>query len=68
MDYEEAIELCDEILASLEDLPEQAEDFSDSVYEKVTSMRVWIEENERVTDKMISALENIQAGVSKWLR
>jgi len=68
MDYEEAIELCDDILSSLEDLPEHAEDFSDSVHEKVTSMRDWIDENERVTDKMISALENIQSGVSKWLR
>jgi len=38
------------------------------VREKVESMRIWIEENEKVTPLMIVALENMRQGVDRWLR
>jgi hypothetical protein len=68
MDYEESIELADDILSDLEELPERAEDFRDSVREKVEGMREWMMEHEAVTDKMVSALQNIRNGLDRWLR
>lgn len=67
MDYEDAIELADEILAMCEDLPERAEDFRDSIETKVKDMREWIEENQYVTERMATALENMHGGVTAWL-
>jgi hypothetical protein len=67
-DWEEALELCKELLAELADLPERAEDFVASVEEKVLSIMGWIEENEHVTPKQIKALENMLAGTTKWHR
>jgi len=68
MSYEEAMELADDILSDLDDIPERGEEFADSVREKVESMRIWIEENEKVTPLMIVALENMRQGVDRWLR
>ena len=67
MDWEEALELCEEIEDLLGDLPERAEDFAQSVGEKVDSMREWIEENEHVTEKMVDALENMKEGSERWM-
>ena len=66
---EEALELCDEILEMTEELAdnERAEEFAASVTEKVTSMKKWIEDNKRVTDKMTTSLGNMKAGCEKWL-
>lgn len=66
-DWEEAKELCEEILAELADLPERAEDFSAGVEERVLSIMEWIEENEHVTEKQIQALKNMREGIDKWL-
>lgn len=68
MDYEEALEFADDLLADIGDLPDRAADFRDSVQEKVEGMREWMLEHETVTEKMVSALENIRTGVDKWLR
>jgi hypothetical protein len=67
MDYEEAIEYAAEILIDLEDLPERADDFAESVREKVAGMKSWMVEHRRVTEKMIIALQNIRGGVDRWL-
>lgn len=67
MDYEEAIEYAEHILSDLDDLPERAEDFAESVREKVTGMKSWMVEHRRVTEKMITALQNIRGGVDRWL-
>lgn len=66
-DPQEAIEFCKELLSDLEDLPERAEEFVDSVTEKVTSMMEWIEENEHVTDKMQDSLRNMRRGCDRWM-
>jgi len=66
-DWQGALTLANEILANIEELPEAAEDFGASIQEKIESMAEWIETNERVTPKMISALSNMHAGVEKWM-
>ena len=73
MDAEEAVELCDEILDMIEDdIDEKAYDrgfdFFSSVEEKVKSMKIWIEENNKVTPKMVSSLESMKSGVAKWIK
>lgn len=67
MDYEEALEFADDLLADIGDLPDRAADFRDSIQEKVEGMREWMLEHETVTEKMVAALENIRTGVDKWL-
>ncbi len=67
-DWEVALELCEDILDSLDDLPERAEDFVESVREKTENIRDWIEEHEDVTDKQMDALENMKGGVERWQR
>lgn len=66
-DWEGALELCKELIAELADLPERAEDFVESVEEKVLSIQEWIEENEHVTPKQLEALRNMRTGVHRWL-
>lgn len=63
----EACEQCDRIIELCGDLPDEAEEFSESVVEKCKSMRDWIEENGRVTDRQQEALDNMEAGANRWL-
>lgn len=66
-DPEAALVLCRDILARVEFLDsEAAEDFRESLTEKVQSMQEWIEKEAHVTEKMMAALENMSNGVSKW--
>jgi hypothetical protein len=67
-DWEDAIELCKELLAELADLPVRAENFVASVEEKILSIMEWIEENEHVTDKQLQAIRNMMSGAIKWRR
>ena len=68
MEWEDFVAACDDTLADIDDLPERAEDYGDSVRETIKGMKEWAEENEHATPKMIAAQERIQEGVSKWLR
>ena len=68
MDWEDALELCEEIEELLDELPDRAEEFATSVGEKVADMREWIEDNEHVTPKQLDALENMKAGCENWLQ
>lgn len=68
-DVDHALNLCREIVekcGKLSDRPEAAE-FAASVSEKATSMGEWISSNNRVTEKMMTALENMKTGTDKWL-
>lgn len=67
-EWEDAVEQCKELIAELADLPEQAEDFVDSVETKVLGIQEWIEEHKVVTQKQIEALENMRRGALKWKR
>jgi len=68
MDWEEALTFCKDLLNDIDDLPERAEDFAESVREKVESIQEFVEDAELVTARQVEALENIRAGVDKWLR
>jgi hypothetical protein len=67
-EWEDAIETCKEILAELADLPEAADDFVDSVENKVLGIQEWIEEHKVVTHKQLGALDNMLKGALKWKR
>lgn len=61
------LQLCNEILELLPDLPERAEEFADSVEEKVLGIKKWAE-IDCVTEKQVRSLENMKGGVERWLR
>lgn len=67
-DWDEFVERCSETLERCEELPERARDFGDSCAEKVEGMREWAAEHQHVTEKMEEALDNIRAGVGRWLQ
>ena len=62
-----ASEQCDRILDLCEQLPSRAEDFGVSIIEKIESIREWITTHDHVTDAQQEALDNMEAGVEKWL-
>jgi hypothetical protein len=66
-DRDEALALCKSILELLPDLPERAEEFAAGIEERVSSMQAWIESAGTATPAQIRALENMKAGVEKWL-
>lgn len=68
IDPEVAIELCNEIIDKLEELPEAAEDFADSVRDKVLDIHEWIDSRNHCTKSQYGSLENMLAGVERWIR
>lgn len=63
-----AMQIGKEIMDKLSDLPERAEEFAISVEQKTVSIIKWVEENDHATDKQINSLQNMNAGIDKWLR
>ena len=68
MDYEDRLEQCDRILEMCAEIGDDGREFADSVTEKVESMADWIEQNQRSTEKMDDALDNMEAACQKWLK
>lgn len=66
-DVAAALEQCERIIEACEDLPERAEDFGMGVMEQTEGIQATIEETKRVTEKQQEALENMEAGVNRWL-
>lgn len=64
---EEALSLCDTILADAEQVPSAGFEFAESVCEKVRSIRETIESSGRVTQGQANALENMHAGIVRWI-
>tara|TARA_Y100000310_G_scaffold117187_1_gene115936 strand:- start:534 stop:1004 length:471 start_codon:yes stop_codon:yes gene_type:complete len=64
---EDAYNQCDSILSLIDDIPEAGWDFGDSVKEKVDGIQSTIVLNNWVTDAQQEALDNMQAGVERWL-
>ena len=62
-----AKDLCNDILNDMDDMPEEGEDFAESVKLKVGSMLESVEKRGSATPKMLSALENMRHGQLKWL-
>jgi hypothetical protein len=76
MDLDEALELCEEIITMIDedrDLEEAQERndrcmaFCESVREKVSDMSETIEDRGRVTEGQATALENMKAGLDRWI-
>jgi hypothetical protein len=58
---------CRAVLEKADELPDRAGDFQEGVTERLQSMADWAEENSKVTDKMIEAVNNIERGINRWL-
>ena len=67
MDWEAFVESAQEALDAAEDIPRSGVHFRDSVQQKIEDMKDWAEENERVTEVMWTALENMRNGIERWL-
>ena len=66
-DVQRALDLCDAIIRDVDEMPEEAEDFAESILDKAKSMRDNIQKHDSVTEKMLSALENMRHGQERWL-
>lgn len=67
-DVEDALELCDEIEREADEVPDAGEDFAERAREKASNIRARIEETGRVTPKQLTALENMESGLYRWIR
>jgi hypothetical protein len=65
--WEDAITVCHDIRAMIEELPERAESFGAGVLAKVEDLEEWISTHKHCTPKMEIALENMQLGLERWL-
>lgn len=59
------IEMCEQVS---EYDSTDAQDFASSVQEKAESIGKWIDEHSDVTDKQQDALDNMESGISRWIR
>jgi len=66
--WQEAVGIGEDILRDLPELPDAAADFAESVQARVADQIEWIQENRRVTDKMLTSLERTAKGVARWLK
>lgn len=53
--------------AAADDIPERGEDFAAGVQATLNDIADWIGENEHITEPQIEAIENMRAGINKWL-
>lgn len=65
--WEDALRLCDEILSNIDLLPDRAQEFGESVGDKIRSISATIEEMEHVTSNQWNAIQNMGNGVKRWL-
>lgn len=65
-DFEEAIEILEDIFYLCENIPDVGEDFAESVLVTAKDIKKSIVVNDRVTPGQFRALENIQRGLKKW--
>jgi len=65
---QETLDLCDTIIGKCEEVPENGEDFAQSVEEKTRDIKATIESSRRVMDGQKTALDNMLSGVERWLR
>jgi hypothetical protein len=66
-EWREFVEEAETLIGQLDELPSRAADFSESVGQKVGDMLEWARANEHATEKMKSALQNMQSGANRWL-
>lgn len=68
MSVEEAIDLCNEIMQKASEVPEEGEDFAESVAEKAESIKKWIQKHDEVTSAQASSLENMSEALDRWIK
>ena len=68
VDVKEALEVCEEILEIVPELPERAEEFADSIQTKTLNIKAFVEKEKHVTINQFSALLNMLEGAKKWIR
>lgn len=66
-DWEGALDEIDEALDDINELPDRAADFAESVEEKLRGIDQWITNASHVTDAQMEAIENIRDGIDKWM-
>ena len=66
-DWEAFVEDAESSIAMCDEVPMEGGDFADSVRAKLEGMAEWARENERVTDAMQTALDNMTGGLSSWV-
>lgn len=66
-DVAAAIEQCERIIEACEELPERAEDFGMGVIDTTRGILETIETSKHVTSNQQEALDNMEAGVNRWL-
>lgn len=66
-DADDAIGFADDILSMIDELPDRAYDFGESIREKVEGIKQTIEERQCVTHGQWEALDNMKGGVERWL-
>lgn len=62
---ERIVEMCEQVA---EYDSSSAQDFASSVQEKTESIGRWIDEYGDVTEKQQEALDNMESGISRWIR
>ena len=63
----EIYQLADEISDLMDEMPERAEDFANSILDKSLGIINFIEDHDKVTLSQLEALTNMKAGLEKWL-
>lgn len=66
-DVETALQLCEAIEEMAGEVPERGADFAESVRAKAADIAATIEERDAVTEAQMSALENMHAGLCRWI-
>lgn len=70
MTPDEVVKLCEITIQEAEDLKnrnEKAEEFAESVLEKLSSIKEWVEVRNHVTEKQADAVVSMSKAVGKWI-
>lgn len=65
-DYKQLLDEIDTLIGDCEDLPEEGEEFANSVDEKVRSIRATVTEHEHCDRKQKEAIAAMQDSVNRW--
>jgi len=66
-DWEDFLVEAQELLDILDEITGRGASYADSVSAQLQDIMEWVEENEHVTERQQSALENWREGAEKWL-
>jgi hypothetical protein len=63
----DAISICEEIFDLIMDVPDAGIEFAEGVKDRTKGIQSWIEEHKHCTDKQLEALQNMKAGLERWV-